>query len=170
MTMDFGKLSSDSLPMAWQATADNQVDRQYPSVRSSDEEKLASVRERVRTARTVLNGLVTAVDEVSKVLQAPEAELATARQALIDLQRRNDALILEARRQKQRATEAEKVQTRLVAGQKPVEALRYSKRKLLGLTNSDGEIGGIAMLIGMVADDLERLESDPGPDRSTEAV
>ncbi|MFE6000330.1 hypothetical protein ACFQ6C_26275 [Streptomyces sp. NPDC056454] len=111
----------------------------------------------LRKLGDTLSAMEVRTGHVVSRLNDPNAGIKKATAEIATLQRQRDSLIREARRQKARADKAEKVQSRLVAGKTPVEALRYSHTKLLEVSN-DPRVGGIAMLIRLVAEDLEKLE------------
>lgn len=99
------------LPSAWQATADNKVTRHYTSTAAAEQAKIGKhringLRNRLVGASAAIDNILKGLDEMDAVMAgAPSEELATAEQALIDLQKRNDALIRECRRWKERSEE-----------------------------------------------------------------
>jgi hypothetical protein len=112
---------------AWEATADNRVTRHYaPRAGTSAVnagEQIRVVDHKLRTLQTLLGTSKTELDKLEGRLRdlvhdfrAPESELATANQALIDLQKRNDAIIKQCRAWKER-----------------LEQQRYSVSTALGL-------------------------------------
>ncbi|QDN94881.1 hypothetical protein FNV58_00710 (plasmid) [Streptomyces sp. RLB1-9] len=102
------------LPYAWQATADNSVTRHYTPKAGMTAEKAGEqvrvVHHKLQTLQKLMGTSRTEADELEKRIRdlvadfrAPESELATANQALLDLQKRNDAVIAECRRWKERS-------------------------------------------------------------------
>ncbi|MGW1436898.1 hypothetical protein ACWD7M_16805 [Streptomyces griseus] len=111
----------------------------------------------LRKLGEIISAMEVRTGHVVSRLNDPDAGINKATAEIATLQRQRDSLIREARRQKVRADKAERVQNRLVAGKTPIEALRYAHAKLLEVSN-DPHVGGVAMLILMVAEDLEKLE------------
>ncbi|MEV5567991.1 hypothetical protein AB0L54_34825, partial [Streptomyces sp. NPDC052196] len=184
-----------SLPTAWQATADNTVQRNFaaepPKPRATQnisvaadavnaqvrltEVKLDALRKMAQEASVTANGLSAAIDGMAQVLRDPSSELATANQALIDLQKRNDAIIRECEsargRWKGRALAAEKqAEEALEQLQKQAETPKFvtfmgqhtpgdSVRHLAGEVMKHAadniELAGIAVALGMVAADVD---------------
>lgn len=174
MTTDLNHASrpmNTGLAYAWEATPDVAVTRRHTEAPSpadavgAAKDAVARVQHRVTTLQRLfevskkdITALYDSLGDVTKSLGAPKAELDMARLEIERLKQQNASIVKQAQEQSKRADAAEKISNRLVAGKKPVEALRYAKDKILARSDSDGELGGLAMLIGMVADDLERLE------------
>ncbi len=182
-----------AMPTAWQATADNTVHRHYAEAPAKPkaslsvggaadavnaqvkltEHKLDALRSMAREASVTADGLALAVEGMAEVLRGPGKELATAQQALIDLQRRNDALIEQCRSWKQRATTAEKqAKEALEQAQKSVQApglvifhrkrtpgdsVRFLAAEVMKHAEGNIELAGIAVALRMVATDVDSL-------------
>jgi septal ring factor EnvC (AmiA/AmiB activator) len=170
------------LPAAWEATFDNRVTRHYaPRAHTSAVnagEQVRVVDHKLKTLQTLLGTSRAEVDELEKRLRdlvhdfrAPESELATANQALIDLQKRNDAVIAECGRWKKRALAAEKqAEEALEQAQKQAEtpnvvtfirrgtpgnSVRYLAAEVMKHAADNLELAGIAMALKMVAADVD---------------
>jgi hypothetical protein len=172
-----------TLPTAWEATADNGVTRHYTPEAGMTAEKAG---EQVRVVQT-LKGLAattrTEADELEKRIRdlvadfrAPESELATANQALIDLQKRNDQLIKQCRSWKQRVEEAKRTaemyETKWRESQKqpetpdsviflrkrtPGDSVRYLAAQVMKHAADNMDLAGVAVALGMVAADVDNL-------------
>lgn len=174
------------IPMAWQATADNTVDRQFASAADKtayeDDAKFRRADAALKALQTHLGTSKTAIDELEQRvrdlchdLHAPGSELATAQQALIDLKRRNDALIEQCRWWKRRAKDAEAkleerdAEAKLVDLTRPVktvsafshrplgDTVRYLAGEVMKHAQDNLELAGIAMALKMVAADVDNL-------------
>ncbi|MFE0490181.1 hypothetical protein [Streptomyces griseoaurantiacus] len=163
-----------AMPAAWEATFDNKVTRHYTQAAGTAamnageqvrvvDYKLNELKELLGTSEEAVAELEKRVGDVVTAMRGPESELATAQQALVDLKKRNDRVIKECRRWKGLAQKAEKVQlqNRVIAGRTPTEALRYIADKLLARPDSDGELGGMAKFLQMVAADLDKAGENP---------
>ncbi|PPS89508.1 hypothetical protein [Streptomyces sp. MH60] len=109
--------SDDPLPVAWQATADNTVDRQYASAAdktaSEEADKLQTTKGALHALHTHLSASQRVLSELDPIvrdlildLRAPANELAVARDGLAHLQRRNASLIKQCQMWKRRTEEA----------------------------------------------------------------
>jgi SMC interacting uncharacterized protein involved in chromosome segregation len=175
------------LPAAWEATANNQVTRHYTPKAGMTAEKAAEqvrvVDHKVRTLSTLLGTSKTAVLELEKrvgeiaaAMRGPESELATANQALIDLQKRNDNLIKQCRMWKQRTEEAkqtaERYETELnrarqqaetpnfvtfIRQRTPGDSVRHLAGEVMKHAEGNMELAGLAVALRMVAADVDSL-------------
>jgi septal ring factor EnvC (AmiA/AmiB activator) len=172
------------LPYAWQATADNRVTRHFaPRAATSAvnageqvrvvDHKLQTLQRLMSTSRTEVDELESRIRNLVHDFRAPESELATANQALIDLQKRNDAIIKECGRWKARALAAEKqAEEALEQAQKQVEtpnavfflrrrtpgdSVRYLASEVMKHAEGNLELAGLAMALKMVAADVDSL-------------
>jgi len=163
---------------AWQATADNRVTRHYTGADAADQVKIGKyringLRNRLVGASASIDNILRGLDEMDAVLAgAPSEELATAQQALVDLQRRNDHLVEQCRSWKQRAVAAEKqAEEALEQAQKqvktphvffdrqgtPGDSVRYLAAEVMKHAEGNLELAGIAMALKMVAADVDSL-------------
>lgn len=167
------------LPSAWQATANNGVARHYTGTAAVDQAKIGKhringLRNRLVGASAAIDNMLKGLDEMDAVMAgAPSEELATAQQALIDLQKRNDGLIRECRRWKARAEAAEKqAEEALEQAQKqaetpeavffirrrtPGDSVRYLAGEVMKHVGENMELAGVAMALKMVATDVDSL-------------
>jgi septal ring factor EnvC (AmiA/AmiB activator) len=175
---------ASGLPYAWQATADNRVTRHYapaagPAAVNAGEQ-VRVVDHKLNTLKTLLGTSAKEVAELEKrvntivaAMRGPESELATANQALIDLQKRNDAVIAECGRWKKRALAAEKqAEEALEQAQKqaetpsavffirrrtPGDSVRYLAGEVMKHAEGNLELAGLAQCLRMVAVDVDSL-------------
>jgi hypothetical protein len=167
------------LPAAWQATADNRVTRHYTGTDAAEQAKVGKqrindLRTRLVATSATIDKILREVDEMDAVVAgAPSEELATAEQALIDLQNRNDNLIRECRRWKQRATTAEKQAeealekaqkqaempdaVHFLRGRTPGDSVRYLAGEAMKHAGGNLELAGVAIALKMVAADVDNL-------------
>jgi septal ring factor EnvC (AmiA/AmiB activator) len=179
--------ASTSLPTAWQATADNKVTRHFSAAattaahHASDQTKvvdhrLAAMQSVLSASKEAVTELQKRVTETADALRAPDSELATAQQALLDLQKRNDQLIKQCRMWKRRTEEAkqtaEQYETALNAAREqretpevmffirrhtPGDSVRYLAGEVMKHAEGNMELAGLAVALKMVAADVDRL-------------
>lgn len=180
----------EPLPAAWQATADNKVTRHYTSTAAAEQYRVGE--QRIGDLRTRLVGTSAAIDKIlreldemdrvlagapSKELAAAQQEVATAQQALVDLKKRNDNLIVQCRQWKKRATDAEAARERaedmaeqlqrqqpqtpnavyFIRKGTPGDSVRFLAGEVMKHAVNNLELAGTAMALNMVAADVDSL-------------
>ena len=176
-----------TLPAAWEATADNGVTRHYTEkagmtaerageqVRVVDH-KLQTLQKLMGTSRTEVGELEKRIRDLVHDFHAPESELATANQALLDLQNRNDQLIKQCRSWKARTEEAKRTaemwETKwretqnqattpdsviFLRKRTPGDSVRYLAGEVMKHAADNMELAGVAVALRMVAADVDNL-------------
>lgn len=167
---------------AWEATADNTVRRHYADPRTISQAKVGKqrindLRSRLVDTSATIDKILKELDEMDAVVAgAPSEELATAQQALLDLQKRNDNLIKQCQSWKKRAADAEaglerasgiieQVQKQaetpnfvtFVRRGTPGDSVRYLAGEVMKYAHDNIELAGIAVALRMVGADVDSL-------------
>ncbi|MEU9405640.1 hypothetical protein AB0E08_08035 [Streptomyces sp. NPDC048281] len=168
------------LPAAWQATADNLVTRHYApgagasAVNAGDQvrivdHKLQTLQKLMSTSRTEVDELENRLRVLVSDFRAPDSELATANQALLDLQKRNEKIIGECGRWKKRATDAEAALEEIQKNPEtpnyvtfirkgtPGDSVRYLAAEVMKHAEGNLDLAGLAVALRMTAADVDSL-------------
>lgn len=188
--LDHGNRMPDipGVPYGWQATADNSVTRHYTSTTAADlgligKYRIKGLRNRLVGASAAIDNILKGLDEMDAVMAgAPSEELATAQQALINLQKRNDNLIKQCRMWKARTEEAKRTAERheaalqranntvvekledaapgdvfILRRRTPGDSVRYLAAEVMKHAEDNIELAGVAMALRMIAADVDNL-------------
>ncbi|MEV7675151.1 hypothetical protein [Streptomyces sp. NPDC088752] len=129
------------------------------------EKKLDALREITRGAAEHIGELSNCVEKMTNSLHEPGTELGAAKEKIVHLETRVEALIKEAKRQKRRADTAESLvgEAEVVdmpfLRRTPGDAIRFLAQKILPLIEgNDPSLLGYVMALRIVADDVERMQ------------